>query len=94
MSDDNKDDEGANFMAPNGYAIVLGRYAKANGSTTEVAIHNLAVVLQKLGLGTVTGALDLGNRKAVLEMLSTPQSMEMFVRETGVRYTTDLQDMS
>ena len=100
MSDDNKttvvkavNDEGANFMAPNGYALCLGRFAKANGSTSEVAIHNLAVMLQKLGFGSVIGCLDLGNKAAVLAMLSSRQSIEMFVREPGVRYTTDLEHM-
>tara|TARA_Y100000310_G_C20299147_1_gene630926 strand:+ start:114 stop:380 length:267 start_codon:yes stop_codon:yes gene_type:complete len=81
---DNENDEGGNFLAANGHALYLGRYAKKVGSSSEEEIYNLAVTLQRLGLGTKVGILDLGNRNHLREMLSTPQSIEMFVRESGV----------
>jgi len=65
---------------------ILGGFAKKGGSTSEKAIYDLAVVLMKLGLGTVNGCLDGFNMAYVRLMLTDQEAMENFCKEVGVDY--------
>lgn len=65
---------------------ILGGFAKNGGSTSEEAIYDLAVVLMKLGLGTVNGCLDGGNNGLVRLLLTDKEAMKDFCNRVGVDY--------
>ena len=65
---------------------ILGGFAKSGGSTSEEAIYYLAVILMKLGLGTVNGCLDGFNMQYVRLMLTDKAAMEDFCTKVGVDY--------
>lgn len=65
---------------------MLARFAKSGGSTSEEAIYDLAVILTKLGLGTVNGCLDGFNLPAVQVLLTDTQAMKDFCKGVGVSY--------